>query len=379
MTVKTQTWRVTYERRIEYEVVNSPNLFDPANTDLLYPGLEDNDRRFIVIDSNVEKNYGEDARSYFAHHGIHAKIVTYPSGEEHKNLEGFLYIVRELDCFPINRRSEPIIAIGGGTLTDVVGFVASSYRRSVPHLKVPTTLMGYVDASIGIKTGINYNGHKSRLGSFEPPQKVFLDKSFLKTLPKTHILDGVCEIIKLAIIKDVGLFGLLEDHGGCSVEANFQNEIGGVILDQAITGMLEELEPNLFEDDLERKVDFGHTFSYGLEIRNPAHILHGEAVLLDIVISVMMAHQRGLLTDSEVDRIFYLIEDLGIKLNTSVLDPDDLWESLEERICHRNGYQRVPMPNGLGACIFLNDIEPHEIRSAYDSLIDRVGLNHDGI
>jgi 3-dehydroquinate synthetase len=122
--------------------------------------------------------------------------------------------VRELDTFPIHRRDEPIIAIGGGTLTDVVGFVASSYRRSVPHLKVPTTLMGYVDASIGIKTGINFDGHKSRLGSFEPPRKVLLDKTFLQTLPREYILDGTGEIIKLAVIKDAGLFKRKDSRPG---------------------------------------------------------------------------------------------------------------------------------------------------------------------
>jgi 3-dehydroquinate synthase len=183
----------------------------------------------------------------------------------------------------------------------------------------------------------------------------------------------------LAIIKDVGLFRLLEEYGPCSVEANFQDEAGGIILDRSISGMLEELGLNLFEDDLERKVDFGHTFSYGLEIRCEACLLHGEAVLLDIVISTMIAHERGLLTRAEADRIFQLIDDLGISLNTSVLDPNDLWQSLEERTYHRNGFQRVPLPNGLGECIFLNDIELHEIQSAYDALISRVGLNVDGI
>ncbi len=86
-------------------------------------------------------------------------------------MENYLWILRELDGFPINRRDEPIIAIGGGVLTDIAGFVASSYRRGVPHIKVPTTLMGYIDASVGIKTGINFNGHKNRLGSFETSEE----------------------------------------------------------------------------------------------------------------------------------------------------------------------------------------------------------------
>lgn len=379
MNSKPKSWRVVHPRTIEYEVVNSPNLFDPQNSDLLFPGWLENSRRFVVIDSNVERFYSTEIRNYFLYHDVEAKIVPFPSGEDHKTIDNYLSIVRQLEDFPIHRRDEPIIAIGGGVLTDVVGFVASSYRRSVPHLKVPTTLMGYIDASIGIKTGINFNGHKNRLGSFEPPLKVLLDKVFLKTLPTRHILNGVSEIIKLAIVRDAELFALLEKHGASSIRAKFQDEMGGVILDRAITGMLEELEPNLYEDDLARKVDFGHTFAYGLEVRNEAHLLHGEAVLLDIVISTMIALERYLISEVEANRIFRLIKRLGISLNPAFLDPYALWQSLEERTCHRNGLQRVPMPNGIGGCVFVNDINLDEIQSAYHVLNERVEIQHDRI
>lgn len=164
-------------------------------------GRIENGRRFVVVDSNVDRHYSAQIRNYFSYHGVEAKIITFPGGEENKTIENYLSIVRELDSFPIHRRDEPIIAIGGGVLTDVVGFVAGSYRRGVPHIKVPTTLIGYVDASIGIKTGVNFNGNKNRLGAFASPQKVLLDKSLLKTLPKRHILNGLCEIIKLAVIR----------------------------------------------------------------------------------------------------------------------------------------------------------------------------------
>jgi 3-dehydroquinate synthase len=378
MTSQQQSWRVSYQRRIEYEVVRSPGLFDTDNLDLLYPGVAENNRRFVVIDDIVESHYSEELRNYFRHHGVETKIVVFPSSEENKSLESYLWLVQELDDFPIHRRDEPIIAIGGGVLTDVVGFLASSYRRSVPHIKVPTTLMGYVDASIGVKTGINFNGNKNRLGSFEPPLKVLLDKTFFNTLPKRHILNGISEIIKLAIIKDVDLFTMLEQQGKDCVEDNFQDQTGIMILDRAITGMLEELEPNLFEDDLARKVDFGHTFSYGLEIHNGSDLLHGEAVLLDIVISSMIAHERGLLSHGDVRRILSLIEKLGMVVDVSVLDPDVLWESLDERTCHRNGKQRVPLPDGIGACVFVNDVKMHEIQSACRALINRMEPVHAG-
>ncbi|MDP1714214.1 MAG: sedoheptulose 7-phosphate cyclase [Anaerolineales bacterium] len=364
MTNGMHKWHISYQRTIEYEVVNSHDLFNPQNDALLSVGKRGNTRRFVVVDSNIEKYYSTGIRDYFKYHNIDAKILTFPAGEKNKSIDNYLWVLRELDTFPINRRDEPIIAIGGGVLTDVVGFVASSYRRGVPHIKIPTTLMGYIDASVGIKTGINFNSNKNRLGSFEPPKKVFLDRSFLKTLPKRHILNGVCEIIKLAIIKDFPLFELLESHGAECVDSKFQDDIGASILDHSVEGMLEELQPNLFEEDLARKVDFGHTFSYGLETFDDSQLLHGEAVLIDIVISAILARARNLLSKQELNRIFDLIAKLGIVLNDDLVNPDLLRKTLEERTYHRNGLQRVPLPDGLGNCIFVNDIKFEEIQSA---------------
>lgn len=371
------TRQVIFQHSIEYKLVTTSNLFQPQNWALLSTGRIEDARRFVVVDGNVAKYYSGEIRKYFEYHHVDAKIVTFPGGEENKTIDYFTFLVRELDAFPIHRRDEPIIAIGGGVLTDVVGFVASSYRRGVPHIKVPTTLMGYVDASIGIKTGINFNENKNRLGAFHAPQLVLLDKAFLKTLPKRHILNGVCEIIKLAIIKDAGLFNLLEAQGVKSVEAHFQDEQGGILLDRAIEGMLEELQPNLFEEDLARKVDFGHTFSYGLETRHEAHLFHGESVLLDILVSTLIARARNLLSAEETNRIFRLTEGLGFTLDTSTLNPQHLWDSLEERRYHRNGLQRVPMPRGIGDCVFLNDINADEIVSAVKNLEDWINVKHE--
>ncbi|HTP57292.1 MAG TPA: sedoheptulose 7-phosphate cyclase, partial [Spirochaetia bacterium] len=324
-------------------------------------------RRFVVVDHNVERHFSREIGAYFSCHDVEARIVPFTAGEDNKSLESYLAILRDLDLFPIHRRDEPIIAIGGGVLTDLVGFVASSYRRGVPHIKVPTTLMGYIDASVGVKTGINFNGHKNRLGSFEPPARVLLDKAFLKTLPRRHLLNGVGEMLKLAIIRDPGLFQLLELHGAASIAACFQDAAGASLLDGAIHGMLEELEPNLFEDSLERKVDFGHTFSYGLETDPGSRLLHGEAVVLDIAVSACIARARGLLSEDDTGRIFRLIRDLGMQLDATILDPRLLWQSVEERTFHRNGLQRVPLPAGIGDCVFVNDIRQEEICAAVRS------------
>jgi 3-dehydroquinate synthase len=329
------------------------------------------------VDENVAKYHASKIRSYFLHHNVQAKIVTFPGGEENKTIENYLAIVRELDSFPIHRRDEPIIAIGGGVLTDLVGFVASSYRRGLPHIKVPSTLMGYVDAAIGVKNGLNYNENKNRLGSFTPPLKVFLDRGLLKTLPRRHILNGICEIIKLAVIKDKELFSALEAYGAECADLHFQCEDGDRILDRAISSMLDELEPDFFEKNLARKVDFGHTFSYGLETRFEGRLFHGEAVLLDIAISTIIAKARGLISEPDTNRIFNLIEMMGLHLDTDILDPQLLWHSLEERVYHRNGLQRIPMPHGIGDHVFLNDVTEGEIKTAVSGLEEWVAVKHD--
>jgi 3-dehydroquinate synthase len=174
----------------------------------------------------------------------------------------------------------------------------------------------------------------------------------------------MCEIIKLAVIKDAELFELLETYGTACIESGFQNEISASILDRSVGGMLEELEPNLFEDELERKVDFGHTFSYGLETHQDTELLHGEAVLIDILISSILSASRNLLPEQELNRIFDLVTKLGIVLNDELVTPELLWDMLKERTYHRNGMQRVPLPNGLGQCTFVNDIKFKEIQSA---------------
>jgi len=328
MTNETKSWQVVHQRIIDYEVVNCQNIFHPQNESLLSNGKKANTRRFVIVDANVEKYFSKAIREYFNYHKIDAKILVFPSGEKNKSVENYLWILSELDSFPINRRDEPIIAIGGGVLTDIAGFVASSYRRGVPHIKVPTTLMGYIDASVGIKTGINFNHHKNRLGSFEAPKKVFLDRNFLKTLPKRHILNGICEMIKLAVIKDSTLFELLEVYGTSCIDSRFQDETSRLILDRSVGGMLEELQPNLFEEELARRVDFGHTFSYGLETHSEAQLLHGEAVLIDILISSIMAGARTLVTEQELNRLFNLVSKLGIELNQEFITPDLLWNTL---------------------------------------------------
>ncbi len=261
-----------------------------------------------------------------------------------------------------------MIAIGGGVTTDVVGFVASCFRRGVPHVKVPTTLMGYVDASVGIKTAVNYLDGKNRMGNFEVPKAVLLDKSFFTTLSDRDIRNGVGEILKLAIIRDRRLFDLLERVGQETINTKFQEEESDRILDAAIKGMIEELQPNLYELNLERAVDFGHTFSPCLEMTALDDLLHGEAVAIDVAFSTVLASGRGILSGLEKDRILRIMDRLALPTFHQSIEPDLLWEGLKERTAHRDGLQRVPLPRRIGKCVFINDVSYDDIKKACTEL-----------
>lgn len=361
--VSARTIPVTDETK--YEIVSGASFFDINNPTLANIGAGRDSRRFVVLDKNI-KSHEPEIASYFNHFGVEARIELFEPGEENKSLSSMTSLLEKLDSFPIRRREEPIIAIGGGVLTDVAAFAASVYRRGVPHIKIPTTLMGYVDAAIGIKCGINFNGNKNRIGAFEPPLGVLLDRTFLKTLPHRHIMNGLGEIIKLAVVLDAELFEWLEKDGVSCVNDNFQGAPGNAILERSIDLMVNELAPNLHEKNLARAVDFGHTFSMAYEMESGYDVLHGEAVLMDIILSVFLAGVRGSLSERDADRILSLIAGLPYHLPAiQEATPEVLWRSIIERACHRNGLQRIPLPSGIGQCVFANDVTPDELNKAH--------------
>lgn len=193
-----------------YKVIQCENILDARNDTLLWGHLGDQElkaiisnskpvRRFVVIDETVNQLYGSKVTQYFEARKVVHKILPLPTTEENKCMELVTKILEEVHHFGIDRRSEPIIAIGGGVCLDVVGLAASLYRRRTPYIRVPTTLLSYIDASVGAKTGVNFAGGKNKLGSYIPPEATFLDRSFIQTLPKRHISNGMAEMLKVLI------------------------------------------------------------------------------------------------------------------------------------------------------------------------------------
>ncbi len=134
------------------------------------------------------------------------------SGETAKSLDTFERIVDEFDDFGLVR-TEPVLVVGGGLTTDVAGFACATYRRNTPYIRIPTTLIGLIDASVSIKVAVNHGKHKNRLGAYHASQKVFLDFSFLRTLPEDQVRNGMAELIKIAVVGNAEIFDLLEKYG----------------------------------------------------------------------------------------------------------------------------------------------------------------------
>lgn len=372
-----RTWIVSAALPVHYQVRVVDGLLDPNNRALLEAGATQRTgtiRRLVVIDALVDRLYGVQLRHYLQHHGVKYQIVTLPISETDKTMESVFAVVKGINEFGIARRHEPIIAIGGGVLMDIVGLAASLYRRSTPYVRVPTTLIGLVDAGVGAKTGVNHSSHKNRLGTYFPAKDTLLDRSFLRTLDTRHIVNGLAEILKIALIKDRTLFELLDRYGTTLIEERFQgrtpesDRAATQVIERAITGMLEELELNLWEHKLERVVDYGHTFSPTVEMLALPELLHGEAVNIDMALTTILSVQRGLISIEERDRIFALMRKLDLPVYHRLCEPTVLEEALADTVRHRDGLQRLPLAIGIGSACFVNDVQPSELREAISTL-----------
>lgn len=364
-------WNIKTILPVEYEIKNSANILQKSNLDLLKYGDQiKNRKRLIVVDRRVNEFYGEEIKSYFKYHNINYHITILEGGESKKNLENLFYLLDEMERFGLQRKNEPIISIGGGVVLDIVGLASTLYRRGVPYIRVPTTLLGIVDVSVAAKTGINYKDRRNRLGSYYPPIASFLDKTFIKTLDEIEISSGLGEIIKMGVIKDEKLFNILEENGLNLLNKKFNIECSDEVIIRSIIGMKEELENNLWEKDLKRCVDFGHSFSPIIEMRsltdkNVETLTHGQAVTLDVIFSSVISHIRGYLNIDDVKRIIRTSKSMGLPVyHESFNKPHLLLESLNDTIKHRNGAQNLPIPTKIGEYIFINDLSYDEIKES---------------
>ncbi|PTL54990.1 sedoheptulose 7-phosphate cyclase [Paraconexibacter algicola] len=366
-TATDRAFHVEGYERIDFSLLYVDGVFSAEN-----PELADTYRSFgrclMVIDEKVLGLYRDQIDAYFAHHDIALTLVPVGIRETEKSLRTLERIVDAFGEFGLLRK-EPVLVVGGGLTTDVAGLACATYRRGTNYIRIPTTLIGLVDASVAIKVAVNHGHYKNRLGAYHASQQVLLDFSFLATLPEDQIRNGMAELVKIAVVSHEPLFRMLEEHGEALLESHFGfvggtpelREIGHRVTYDAIHAMLELEVPNLHELDLDRVIAYGHTWSPTLELAPQEPMFHGHAVTIDMAYSATVAQQLGHITVEDRDRVLALMSGLGLAIDSPYLTPDLIARGTESITQTRDGLLRAALPSPIGTTFFLNDVTHEEL------------------
>jgi len=330
-------------------------------------------RCLFVTTPTVARLYANGIAKRLLESGTDVSMVVVECSEQSKILSEVEKLCQECFRAGLDRRSV-LIGCGGGVCTDLVTMAASLTRRGLNHIRIPTTLIGLIDAGIGIKGAVNLPDKKSALGCFHPPEQVLLDPAFLRTLPKKLISSGLAEAIKVAIVMDLGLFEFIERCLLELFEFSSTAEVGKMteLVWRTALRVLEELEPNLYEHKTYRRLmDFGHSFSPLIESESGFRISHGMAVSIDIAVSTGIAFELGLVSAVQRDRILRLLVDAGLPIYCPLLTTESGCRALTEMEAHRGGHPNLVLPSGIGSAVFISEkdqVAPNVLGRALDFL-----------
>lgn len=250
----------------QYNIVLQRGILSKADT---YLNL--NRKVFIITDSGVPSEYAKTVAKCCKE----AKIVTFPQGESSKQIETYKFLLEEMINFNITR-SDCVVAVGGGVVGDLAGFVAATYMRGIDFYNIPTTVLSQVDSSIGGKTAIDFMGFKNIVGAFYPPKAVLIDPDTLSTLPERQISNGLAEAVKMAMTSDRELFELFEKG-----KENYSLD---EVIAKALNIKKQVVEEDEHENGVRKILNFGHTLAHAIESVNGMETYyHGECVAMGMI------------------------------------------------------------------------------------------------
>lgn len=267
---------------------------------------------YIITNPKIKKLAGMKLEKTLAGSGISVKFKTIPDTEKSKSLQTAYSVIRDISRYDKKRRIF-IVAFGGGVVGDISGFIASIYKRGIPYIQVPTTLLAQVDSSIGGKTALDLPQAKNLIGAFYQPKLVFSDIKFLNTLDKKQLRSGLAEVIKYGAIKDGKLFSYMEK--------NYKNPLAlsRSSLEYIVKRSSEIKAGIVSRDEREEKgvrtiLNFGHTAGHAIEAAGGYKAYnHGEAIALGMVIAAGLSESLGLIDEQIFNRIVKLIKAVGLK------------------------------------------------------------------
>ena len=333
---------------VSIELVNTHNIRYDISIDSL-PQLTFNTSVVIVTNPTVSGYHLDTLLSKISAKKLH--VVTIPDGEEYKTLETVENILNECFEYKLDRKSL-LIAFGGGVIGDMTGFTASLYQRGIDFIQIPTTLLSQVDASVGGKTGVNNKYGKNLIGAFYQPKAVYIDPTFLETLPKREFAAGVAEVVKMAVMFDKEFFTYLQNVDFSSDDVIKEMIRKSVELKAWVVNQDEK------EAGIRAVLNYGHTFGHVVENEtNYTTYLHGEAVAIGMIIANTLAVELGLFTQDEAHKVKLLLEKVSLPTEYTIKDVDRFYEHFFLDKKSSKGSIKFILPDGIGGHTIVSDID----------------------
>ena len=347
----------------EYDILVHPGLLSSAGRHLRR--LTASQKAIIITDDHVAPLHLPTLTTSLHFSGFQVTSTTLPPGEDHKTIASAARLYDQILPAGIDR-STPLLALGGGVIGDLAGFVAATTLRGLPFVQVPTTLLSMVDASVGGKTGVNHPTGKNLIGSFHQPMLVLIDTATLRTLPPRELRGGLAECIKHDIIRDPEGFTRLEQsiHRALALDLPYLTDL--VAHNVAIKARVVEADP--FEKAERAHLNFGHTFGHAIESVSRYAYSHGECVALGMVAASRLAVRLGLLDQPSCDRITRLIAATGLPTGGVTLPTDDILHAMLFDKKVKSGKVRFVLPDRIGHVIIRDDVPPDTVRDVVESL-----------
>ncbi len=319
METETNRLQIMYDKKPSYEIVFEASFEKLAKELELFETGGKN--LCVVTDSNVEKLYGEEILQVIRPCCRKAVLYALPAGEENKNLDNIKKVYEFLIKEGFTRK-DMLLALGGGVVGDMTGFIAATYLRGVDFVQIPTTLLAQADSSIGGKTGVDFDGYKNMVGAFKMPKLVYMNVSVLKTLDERQFFSGFAEIMKHGLIKDEAYYLWLLDKMYEICDRDTEVLLEMIQRSCAIKKQVVEKDP--LEKGDRALLNFGHTVGHAIEKARNFTLYHGECVTLGMVAAAYISYKRGMLSMEE----YYEIRDMFVPFNLPISVEDIVPEEI---------------------------------------------------
>ncbi|PWE19921.1 3-dehydroquinate synthase [Aliarcobacter skirrowii] len=334
--------------KIELGNSNSYEIFIERLKDLYF------DRKVVVVTNpTVSSFHLEYLKTKLSAREL--TICTIPDGEEYKNMQTLEMILDSCFEAKLDRKSL-LVAFGGGVIGDMTGFAASIYQRGVDFIQIPTTLLSQVDASVGGKTGINNKYGKNLVGTFHQPKAVYIDSTFLKTLPKREFGAGIAEIIKMAVCFNKDFFEWLEKN-----DLNDEKNID-IAIQKSVQTKAWVVSQDEKEQGLRAALNYGHTFGHVIEnLTNYKTYLHGEAVGIGICMANALAVKLGIMSKENEKRVKDLLQKYSIPTTFKIENVEDFYEHFYLDKKSSNSKIKFIVPIEIGDCKITDEIKKEDV------------------